>query len=408
MSCNKQDIVKQQNEEDNYANPLEDSDVDEITEEMKLICDVESDEYSDDDDAILQTNQMLQSLTHTNSSFTVHEKELKELREEESEEYSEDENIYPSRITTMEAENAEKNEEKWTFVTPGTDYRPICLPKFSEPSGPTFSLPTSPTPSDFYKKMLPDSLFNLVTECTNLRARQHFDNVITQNNKSWCDVSSNEMKKFFAMCIHMGMIRKRRIQDYWSTNPLLVTPIFHSRNYLSRDRFLQILRFLRFADYGKMIDSDRLKKLRPFLNMTQNLCISMYTPRRSVAVDETLLLYKGRISFKQYNPRKRARFGIKTIALCDSINGYLHNFEVYTGQGTNSWAENFPDAQKLPVSERIVVHLVGHILNKNYCIYADNWFTSVRLARWMTKHGTTLTGTIKKIEVICLYSFLLA
>ncbi|CAF2002945.1 unnamed protein product [Rotaria magnacalcarata] len=152
MSCNKQDIVKQQNEEDNYANPLEDSDVDEITEEMKLICDVESDEYSDDDDAILQTNQMLQSLTHTNSSFTVHEKELKELREEESEEYSEDENIYPSRITTMEAENAEKNEEKWTFVTPGTDYRPICLPKFSEPSGPTFSLPTSPTPSDFYKK----------------------------------------------------------------------------------------------------------------------------------------------------------------------------------------------------------------------------------------------------------------
>ncbi|CAF5123906.1 unnamed protein product, partial [Rotaria magnacalcarata] len=221
-------------------------------------------------------------------------------------------------------------------------------------------------------------------------------------------VSSNEMKKFFAMCIHMGMIRKRRIQDYWSTNPLLVTPIFHSRNYLSRDRFLQILRFLRFADYGKMIDSDRLKKLRPFLNMTQNLCISMYTPRRSVAVDETLLLYKGRISFKQYNPRKRARFGIKTIALCDSINGYLHNFEVYTGQGTNSWAENFPDAQKLPVSERIVVHLVGHILNKNYCIYADNWFTSVRLARWMTKHGTTLTGTIKKIEVICLYSFLLA
>ena len=44
MSYSEQEIGKQQNEEDNYTNALEDSDVDEITEEMKLICDVESDE----------------------------------------------------------------------------------------------------------------------------------------------------------------------------------------------------------------------------------------------------------------------------------------------------------------------------------------------------------------------------
>ena len=40
----------------------------------------------------------------------------------------------------------------------------------------------------FTKKMLPDSLFNFITEGTNLRAKRHYASVITQNDKSWSDV----------------------------------------------------------------------------------------------------------------------------------------------------------------------------------------------------------------------------
>ena len=44
MSSDKEDIVAQVNE-DNYTNVLEDSDVDDIADEMKLMCDIESEEY---------------------------------------------------------------------------------------------------------------------------------------------------------------------------------------------------------------------------------------------------------------------------------------------------------------------------------------------------------------------------
>ena len=44
MSSDKEDIVPQLNE-DNYTNVLEDSDVDDIADEMKLKCDIESEEY---------------------------------------------------------------------------------------------------------------------------------------------------------------------------------------------------------------------------------------------------------------------------------------------------------------------------------------------------------------------------
>ena len=75
-----------------------------------------------------------------------------------------------------------------TFVTAETDCRPTPLPDFSEQSGPMFALTTNPMPSDFYKKMLPDSLFNFITEGTNLRAKRYYASVITQNDKSWSDV----------------------------------------------------------------------------------------------------------------------------------------------------------------------------------------------------------------------------
>ena len=45
MSYSKEDIFEHDNDEDNYTNALDNSDVDEIADEMKLICTTESDEY---------------------------------------------------------------------------------------------------------------------------------------------------------------------------------------------------------------------------------------------------------------------------------------------------------------------------------------------------------------------------
>jgi hypothetical protein len=80
------------------------------------------------------------------------------------------------------------SEEQWTFVAEETDRRPKCLPDFNELSGPTFNLPACLVPSDFYKKMLSDSLLSHIAECTNLRAQRQFANIHTQNNESWREV----------------------------------------------------------------------------------------------------------------------------------------------------------------------------------------------------------------------------
>ena len=57
-----------------------------------------------------------------------------------------------------------------------------------------------------------------------------------------------------------------------------------------------------------------------------------YLPEREISVDETVLLFKGRLHFRQYMPNKRARYGLKTYALCEAQTGYVWNFPLYSGR----------------------------------------------------------------------------
>jgi hypothetical protein len=51
-------------------------------------------------------------------------------------------------------------------------------------------------------------------------------------------------------------------------------------------------------------------------------------------VDESLLIWKGRLSWKVYIPSKRARFGIKSFELCEAKSGNVRKIIIYVGQDT--------------------------------------------------------------------------
>ena len=49
-------------------------------------------------------------------------------------------------------------------------------------------------------------------------------------------------------------------------------------------------------------------------------------------MDEAMILFKGQSSLKQYMLMKLVKRGIKVCTLADSSNGYIANFQVYTGK----------------------------------------------------------------------------
>jgi hypothetical protein len=60
----------------------------------------------------------------------------------------------------------------------------------------------------------------------------------------------------------------------------------------------------------------------------------LYLPNQDISTDESLMLWKGPLSFKRHLPLKASKFGIKTYKLCDATTGYLQSFLVYTGKDT--------------------------------------------------------------------------
>jgi len=57
----------------------------------------------------------------------------------------------------------------------------------------------------------------------------------------------------------------------------------------------------------------------------------VFVPLRNLCINESLLLWKGRLLFKQYIPKKRNRFGINLFVLYDCKTRYILDFIVYTG-----------------------------------------------------------------------------
>uniref|UniRef100_A0A8C4T5A9 RRM domain-containing protein n=1 Tax=Erpetoichthys calabaricus TaxID=27687 RepID=A0A8C4T5A9_ERPCA len=152
--------------------------------------------------------------------------------------------------------------------------------------------------------------------------------------RAWFDTDENEMKKFIGILMLMGIIRKLDIEMYWSTDPMYATPIFAA--VMTRNRFSLLLKFFHLNDNRNEPDKkdpnrDRLFKLHPLIDHLFEAFQLPYMTGPSVAVDESLLLWKGRLQFRQYLPLKRARFGIKMFCLAEN-SGYIYRFRVYTGK----------------------------------------------------------------------------
>jgi hypothetical protein len=77
--------------------------------------------------------------------------------------------------------------------------------------------------------------------------------------------------------------------------------------------------------------SDKLWKIRRFMDLLLHQFQALYEVNGFVSVDESMVKYKGRLAFRQYLPMKPVKWGIKVWVMAESNTGYVNNFQVYTG-----------------------------------------------------------------------------
>ncbi|KAJ1143324.1 hypothetical protein NDU88_009634 [Pleurodeles waltl] len=256
-------------------------------------------------------------------------------------------------------------------------------------------------PVHFFHLFMDDVFLEEIVEQTNVYAEQYLrDNAARLKPQSrathWVPTYLEEIKRFLGLSFLMGLIRKPSLASYWSTSPLMATAIFPAT--MTRNRYLLLLRMLHFVDNALALprdhpDCDRLFKIRPVLDHFVDRFSEVYVPGKEISVDESLVLFKGRLVFKQYIPSKRARYGIKLYLLSESSTGYVYNFRVYTGRDSSIDPPGCPAT--FGVSEKIVWELARRLFNKGHHLYVDNFYTGVQLFKELFRVDTVACGTIR-------------
>ncbi|XP_061585716.1 piggyBac transposable element-derived protein 4-like [Cololabis saira] len=267
-----------------------------------------------------------------------------------------------------------------------SDWQPHKIP-FSARPGPQSAAAemTSESPADFFELFLTDELLGHIVEQTNLYARQYFEaHPYTppphSRQNAWKPVSVQEIKSFFGLTFLTGYIKKPNLELYWSVDEVDATPYFSKT--MSRNRFQLIWRFLHFNDNRAQDYNDRMYKVRPVLDYIVDKSKELYQPRQNICIDEGMMLWRGRLSFRVYNPQKPVKYGIKSYILCESATGYCFNMKPYVGVGST-----LPDT---------VFGLLDRLQGHGYTLYMDNFYNSVALCERLVAANVNVCGTLRK------------
>ena len=123
-------------------------------------------------------------------------------------------------------------------------------------------------------------------------------------SEEWKPVTVIEIKKkLLGLIFVTGIVRKPKLELYWSMRRIFQTPIFPQT--MSKNTFQLNQRYLHFGDNNVAgTNEDRLYKVRTILDIVVNNFRTNYTPDMEISLDECMLGWRGRLQFRVYNPSK--------------------------------------------------------------------------------------------------------
>ncbi|CAI6351009.1 unnamed protein product [Macrosiphum euphorbiae] len=158
---------------------------------------------------------------------------------------------------------------------------------------------------------------------------------------------------------------------------------------MPRNRFELILRFWHFSDNLKAPVDDRIYKVRGLIERLVKNYQSVMEPGEYMAIDESMVPFRGRLKFRQYIPGKAHKYGVRLFKICE-VNGYTHDVNVYAGK-------NQVNGKGLAC--RVVLELSNPFLNAGRTIVTDNFYTSLPLANELLDNNTHLIGTLRSNRI---------
>ncbi|XP_026482231.1 piggyBac transposable element-derived protein 4-like [Ctenocephalides felis] len=300
----------------------------------------------------------------------------------------------------LEGNDTEEELRDFRKVTMANDSEYNPRPQFMEIAGPKHMPERNSMPRAYFDLFFTEEFLSLLRNETNRYARQFLNRINVPSGSrttEWKATTVSEVRAFIAVLLEMGITRRPTLFSYWSTNHRQI-PWFGQM--FSRNRFQLVCRFFHVVDNEKLPTRDNpeydpIAKFQPVVIHANNKFKFHYSPNQHLSIDKSLVGTKCRTSLIQYLPNKKHhRWGIKFWMLTDAVTHYCLSFFCYRG------ARDQTDKEEIKKNGlgHVVIHKLLNMSNyfmKGYHVVADNFFTSIPLARALFERGTYLTGTIR-------------
>ena len=276
----------------------------------------------------------------------------------------------------------EEEEARWT-----DQLIDIQVPDFLAATGINLVL-NNPNELDVFLSFIGDDLWDKMVAESNRYAHQQLGDRFA----NFRVITRAELKAFTGINIIMGIVRLPNYALYWSNDEFFGNQGI--KRVMTKNRFEELSCYLHFSDSSKEPargdrDYDRLYKVRTVLDYVRNKCEMNFMPTKNISVDEGMVGFRGRLSFRQYMPAKPTKYGIKVWMAADSSNGYVLNFDVYLGKDPNQRPRIYG------LGYDVVTNMIRPFMNKNHHVYFDNFFSSVKLLEHLESNDTYACAMVR-------------
>ncbi|KAF8781800.1 PiggyBac transposable element-derived protein like [Argiope bruennichi] len=294
---------------------------------------------------------------------------------------------------TEEYNGDDEEDEGWSIDTRYFDSHVICMDRegIINPS-----LTRTSTEKDFFSQIFSEEILKHIVKQTNLYASQiqtkrRSGHTASETTKNWEDIHAEELQAWIGMNIMMGIIVLPSLNNYWSSDPALGQQIISQ--VMTCKRFKKITETIHVNDNETALPrdnpyNDKLHKVRPLIEHLNKKIAEAFKPSSVLAIDESIISFKGRSTIKEDMPLKPVKRGYKVWCLADSKTGYIQKFDIYTGKAKDQIAMD-------TLGERVVLNLTGCLKDTGSVVAFDNFFTTVKLMKMLNQRNIYALGTVR-------------
>jgi hypothetical protein len=203
----------------------------------------------------------------------------------------------------------------------------------------------------------------------------------------WKDLTVDEFKTFLGLFYWMGLVRLPDMEDHWSTEAIFKNIKF--KEHMSRDRFLQILRHMKFHDSSLKVLTSPENKLSVLMDAVLQNSKVFYTPSSTLSLDESMVSFKGRHKDKVFMPSKPIRIGFKAFVVCEADTGFLLEWMMY----------NKDEGKRTKKIVNTVKDLLGFNIYRSKVVYMDRYYSNKEVFLTLQEKGIYACGTINPSRV---------